>query len=180
MKVSVSVTSYSVQKDFISVKINVKDKSEAVLDRFAEMKGKSKSVKLDDLYLPGVLISSINITTKLSLTVRATRQSFMVNKLFFLMEREPLEMFVNTNLEDDLADYLAQAHKEQKRPKEDILYEVTSYVKRGKPYEGKRSIYDLSARHQEVALDKLRKIIGAHQKETHQNNKHGGTQNVSC
>jgi hypothetical protein len=76
------------------------------------------------------------------------------------MDSDSLTVIINSEQEKRLLYLLKLASDNSDKPEVELLYQLTTFKgKDGKLVDGKRSIYDISKKSQEVVIDKLQKMI---------------------
>lgn len=160
MRIDVKITSYSVLHDGISVQLLCNGKTSEEPKDIAAVKGVSQRIRIGDIDIAGV-VKSVSLRKGVYILLRLTRSRYVVKRLFELMEEDSVQVVVHSERERTLLCLLDQTAKSHQRQVEDLLYELTTFTgKNGKRVEGRRSIYDISARFQDVVIKKLQKILG--------------------
>jgi len=161
VKGSGRMVSYAVNRKTISVRIEMGG-SPAIVDELERYKGKQKTIRLDTFHLVGK-IESITISRSVGFLIHSARLDFVNQRLFRLMEKEPLAVEVSTTQQDKLLYFLDTVARKRSQKPEDLLFELTSFEKRdgsgpAQPIPGKRSIFDLSEAQSNVVFDKISKL----------------------
>jgi hypothetical protein len=161
VKGSGRIVGYAVNRRSISVKIEMMG-SAPIIDELERCKGKQKTVRLDAFQLVGK-IESITISRNVGFLMHAARLDFINRRLFCLMEKEPLTIEVSTAQQDKLLYFLATAAEKRNKKVADLLFELSSFKKRGgngpeQVVPGKRSVFDLSEAQSNVVFDKISRL----------------------
>lgn len=155
MKEEGYISSYSVHKKYISIKVYLA--GQVLPETIKELqgcKGKTKTFLLGNLQVIGE-IATISLGTTSGFLVHTRKHGFIVRELFAVMNKGKVSIRVSDQKEDKILFFLDQAAKATGRTKPDILLEASSF----KDIEGKRSVFFLSDEHKKVILDKLGRLI---------------------
>lgn len=156
MRQSGRISSYSVNKKHISIKVDLLGGvSPATIEELQGSKGKTKTLRLDTLQLVGE-IASINMSSSTGFLVHTGKHEFINNALFSILNKDTaIDVYVSDKSEDKILLFLDEAARVTGKKKADLLYEITSF----RHVKGKKSVFHLSDEQKKVVLDKLNRII---------------------
>jgi len=156
MKLTVRILNYSVLRDCVSVKfVWGETVPEGRISDLKNLKGNTQQVRIGDLSTTGA-VKSVAFGKGVHILFSCPRNRYVVNRLFDLMDGDATTIFLYSERERRLLCLLNAAAKTLRKPVEDLLYELTTFRGReGKMVDGKRSIYDLSPKFQDVLIKKL-------------------------
>lgn len=159
MKLKAKITSFSVLQDAISIRLTSSNSDNNIIQELKDQKDKAQSIKVGDLDL-NAEIKSIGIRNDIHILLHSPRNKYLINRLFEFMDLDSLTVIINSEHEKRLLYLLRLASNNSNKPEEELLYQLTTFKgKDGKLVDGKRSIYDISKKSQEVVIDKLQKMI---------------------
>lgn len=157
MKTSARIISYTVQQKKLSVQLLVERPMDEIRNLQQEEK-KDGSIFLSNLRLVGQIFSTRVNKGVHHVLLHVAKKKFAVERLYDLMDG-PVDFTVNTATEGKLAFFLAVAAKSTGKDEPDLLYEITTFRKKGNLIKGKRNIEELSPKAQVVALDKITQLL---------------------
>jgi hypothetical protein len=159
MKLKAKIMSFSVLQDAVSIRLTSSNSDNNIIQELKDQKNKAQNVKIGDLDL-NAEIKSISIRNDIHILLHSPRNKYLVNRLFEFMDSDSLTMIINSEQEKRLLSLLKLASNNSDIPEVELLYQLTTFKgKDGKFVDGKRSIYDISKKSQEVVIDKLQKMI---------------------
>jgi hypothetical protein len=159
MKLKAKIISFSVLQDAISIRLTSSNSDNNIIQELKDQKNKPQNIKIGDLDL-NAEIKSINIRNDIHILLHSLRNKYVINMLFEFMNSDSLTVIINSEQEKRLLHLLKLASNNLDRPEVELLYQLTTFKgKDGKLVDGKRSIYDISKKSQEVVIDKLQKMI---------------------
>jgi len=162
VRLKAKIRSYFVRQDAISINLICSSITDSIIQELKELrenKDNTQDIKIEDLNLTAV-IESISIRDSIHILLHSQRDRYVVNKLLEFMDCESVTVIMNSENEKKLSYLLSLASSNMNLPAEEVLYQITTFKGRdGKLVDGKRSIYDISKRSQEVVIDKLAKIV---------------------
>lgn len=151
--------SFSVLQDAVSIRLTSSNSDNNIIQELKDQKNKVQNIKVGDLDL-NAEIKSISICNDIHILLHSLRNKYVINRLFEFMDSDCLTVIVNSEQEKRLLYLLKLASNKSNKPEGELLYQLTTFKgKDGKLVDGKRSIYDISKKSQEVVIDKLQKII---------------------
>jgi hypothetical protein len=159
MKLKAKIMSFSVLQDAISIRLTSTNSDNNIIQELKDQKNKPQNIKIGDLDL-NTEIRSISIRNDIYILLHSSRNKYVINRLFEFMDSDSLSVIINSEQEKRLLYLLKLASDNSKKPEGELLYQLTTFKgKEGKLVDGKRSIYDISKKSQEVVIDKLQKMI---------------------
>jgi hypothetical protein len=163
VRLKAKIRSYFVRQDAISINLICSGITDSIIQELKELrenKGNAQDIKIEDLNLSAA-IESISIRDSIHILLHSQRDRHVVNKLLEFMDCESVTVIMNSENEKKLSYLLSLASSNMNKPADEVLYQLTTFKGRdGKLVDGKRSIYDISKKSQEVVINKLTRIIG--------------------
>ena len=171
---NVKIRSFCVLKDTISISVSTDDTQNEVIDELKKMQTrhgkywiessitKSKGNDKKGLYIDA-RVKSLSLSGTVSFTLHTAIQRFVIFRLLDIKASEggTVIKFIS-HTESLLQQFMEEASRKFDISPEEALRRVTTFPGKRRPDEmvpGKRSIYELSERHKQVAVDKLRKML---------------------
>ena len=148
------IAGYSVNKKLMSLKVELTESRDDMVEELKNIKEKPKTFLIDNLYFIGE-IRSINLNSATTFLVHTQKKQIVNSKLFPLIDKDEVKIRISTETEDTLLSILEKAAVEQNKKPQELLYQLSSF----KDVNGMRSIFHLSEAHQRVVMDKLLKIL---------------------
>lgn len=159
MKLKAKIMSFSVFQDTISIRLTSSNSDNNVIQELKDQKGKTQNIKIGDLDL-NAEIKSIRIRNNIHILIHSPKNKYLINRLFEFMDSNSLTVTIDSEQEKRLLHLLKLASNNSDKTEEELLYQLTTFKgKDGKFVDGKRSIYDISKKSQEVVIDKLQRMI---------------------
>jgi len=171
---NVKIKSFCVLKDAISINISIEDNRREVVEELKMMQLKdwrysieSSSFKDNNKEKTGLYIDarlkSLSLSGTVSFTLHTEVRRFVIFRLLAVKGSagDTVIKFISPT-ESLLQQLTEEAAKRFDISPEEALRRVTTYPGRKKPDEmvpGKRSIFELSERHKQVAVDKLQRML---------------------
>lgn len=171
---NVKIRSFCVLKDMISISVSTDDTRNEVIDELKKMQAGDRKFSIESyisktntnekkgLYIDA-RVKSLSLSGTISFTLHAPIQRFVVFKLLDIKACEGGTVLKFMSHTESLLQQLTEeAAKKFDISPEEALRRVTTFPGKRKPDEmvpGKRSIFELSERHKQVAVDKLKKML---------------------
>lgn len=156
MRLNLTLLSFTVHADYISVKAVVNNPGNDTVNLLKEIKGKKKKIQLENV---GVIasIESINVNKRISVIIHTEKERYAAICLYELSEqKKAFNLYIKSDTEIKLQYLLKQVSAKTGRPQEDILEQVSAFPgKDGAPVMGRRSIFELTVPWQKTVENKL-------------------------
>ncbi len=160
MKFNLSLLTYTVHANYMSIKAVINGPPEGAVNALQELKGKKKKAWLDNVSVISK-VESINVTKRISVTIHIEKERYAEIRLYELSEQKtPFNFYIKNSVEEKLQSLLKQISTITGQTQEDILEQVSSFTcKDGKIVRGKRSIHELTVPWQKTVEGKLSNIL---------------------
>jgi hypothetical protein len=159
VKLRAKIMSFSVLQDAVSIRLTSSNSDNNIIQELKDQKNKAQNIKVGDLDL-NAEIKSISIRNDIHILLHSPRNKYVINRLFEFMDSDSLTVIINSEQEKRLLYLLNLASNNSNKAEGELLYQLTTFKgKEGKLVDGKRSIYDISKKSQQVVIDKLQKMI---------------------
>jgi len=172
----IKIRSFCILKNNISISVSTEDRRKSVVEELKKLQGKEWKYTIE----ANNTDDNTNGNTKKSIYINAKIQSLGLSRVVSFTFHTPIQRFVVFRLldmkdagdgvnikfisttESTLQDLMEKVAKKYGIKKEEAIRRVTTFRSKenaGKSIPGKRSIFELSDRHKEVAVDKLQKML---------------------
>lgn len=172
----IKIRSFCILKNNISISVSTEDSRKSVVEELKKLQGRKwkYTIETDDTD------NNTNRNTKKSIYINAKIQSLSLSRAISFTFHTPIQRFIIFRLldmkdasngvtikfisptESTLQDLVDKVAKKYGIKKEDAIQRVTTFRSKepsGNSIPGKRSIFELSDRHKEVAVDKLQRML---------------------
>ena len=171
---NVKIKSFCVLKNTISINISTEDSRAEVVEELKKMQSEDRKYSIESspaknntkektgLYIDARL-KSLSLSGVVSFTLHTPVKKFVIFKLLAMKDREGDTVIKFISPTESLLQQLTEkAAQRFNISPEEALTRATTFKSREKLSEmvpGKRSIYELSDRHKQVAVDKLQRML---------------------
>lgn len=157
VKIKADITSFSVLKKAVSIKISAENTGEGLVTTLEKLQGRSFEISINDLVFSAKM-QSINIRHDVDLLFHTPKDTHIISRLAELMDAEVV-LFIEDEQDRALRTLLERVADCLVIKKEELLYKLTTFTKHGKKVGGKKSISEISDKQKPIITDKLTKIL---------------------